>query len=289
MRKYKEANEVVTKITRGITDRSNLHEANKLQQLVEEKTVEKDSTEKITTKNEYGMADLMKTKSIRRKSLILFYCWLTASIIYYGLTMNASDLGGDPYVNLLLSGIIEVPACVGSIFFMDRLGRRPTLSIAYWIAGISCICMQFVKKDQMALNIFLSLIGKFGGSSAFASSYIYASELYATPIRNVGIGTCSTMARIGGILAPFIAMLGDLSAPLPYVVFGGISMVAGVLSLLLPETLGAKMPETIEECANFGSNQVNPLKRIFCCKKQGGSDNDYLQCDSNDEKDDEKI
>ena len=62
--------------------------------------------------------------------------------------MNASDLGGDPYINLMLSGFIEVPACIGSIFLMDRWGRRPTLSLAYFIAGVSCICMQAVKKGE---------------------------------------------------------------------------------------------------------------------------------------------
>ena len=53
----------------------------------------------------------------------------------------------------------------------------------------------------------LSLVGKFGASAGFAVIYVYSAELFPTVMRNSGIGFCSLMARIGGILAPYI---GDL-------------------------------------------------------------------------------
>ena len=45
--------------------------------------------------------------------------------------------------------------------------------------------------------------------------------------RNVGIGVCSSFARVGAILSPVIAMLTDVAKPLPYVVFGVMSIVGG--------------------------------------------------------------
>ena len=62
----------------------------------------------------------------------------------------------------------------------------------------------------------------------------------------------SMSARVGGIAAPFVSLLGRHWAPMPYVIFGGASIAAGLLALLLPETAGRKLPATIEEGENFG-------------------------------------
>ena len=41
--------------------------------------------------------------------------------------------------------------------------------------------------------------------------------------------------------------------PMPQLIFGVVATVAGLLTLILPETLGHKMPDTVEEAENFGS------------------------------------
>ena len=70
--------------------------------------------------------------------------------------------------------------------------------------------------------------------------------------RGAGIGICSVAARVGAISAPIILLIGDYWEPLPLIIFGSSSVIAGFLSLLFPETKGQKLPETIEEGENFG-------------------------------------
>ena len=53
----------------------------------------------------------------------------------------------------------------------------------------------------------MSLVGKFGASAGFAIVYVYASEIFPTDYRGVGIGSCSMFARVGGVLAPPIVEL----------------------------------------------------------------------------------
>lgn len=72
------------------------------------------------------------------------------------------------------------------------------------------------------------------------------------------MGVFSQAARIGCIAAPFMLMLGaqlQIFSPvfIPYVVFGSISCLAELLVLLLPETLGAEMPESMADLQQLQS------------------------------------
>lgn len=66
------------------------------------------------------------------------------------------------------------------------------------------------------------------------------------------MGISSMASRIGGILSPLITVLGDYYVPLPSIIIGTFAVVAGLLALLLPETKGKNLPETIEEGELFG-------------------------------------
>ncbi len=57
----------------------------------------------------------------------------------------------------------------------------------------------------------------------------------------------SSPSRVGGILAPFLTQLGNISANLHFFVFGGLMLSSGVLNLRLPETQGLPLPETIQD------------------------------------------
>ena len=63
-------------------------------------------------------------------------------------------------------------------------------------------------------------------------------------------------ARIGGILCPYLNMVADYWRPGPLIVYGILAFSAGILSLLLPETLNKKLPETIEDGERFGKEQT---------------------------------
>lgn len=44
---------------------------------------------------------------------------------------------------------------------------------------------------------------------------------------------------------------------LPYLMFGGMAFVAGVLILQLPETLNSKLPDTLDEAEQINGNKCN--------------------------------
>lgn len=83
-----------------------------------------------------------------------------------------------------------------------------------------------------------------------------------TLIRSGGVGTFSTFSRFGALLAPFVPLLQNIFAFLPLLLFGTVAFTAGLLSVLLPETLGLKLPDTIEEAENLGTKTATDNENL---------------------------
>lgn len=70
---------------------------------------------------------------------------------------------------------------------------------------------------------------------SFPTVYLYGGELFPTVIRNVAIGTASMIARIGSMIAPFIATgLNEKATWLAPVIFGVVPLLGAGLVLFLP-------------------------------------------------------
>ena len=55
--------------------------------------------------------------------------------------------------------------------------------------------------------MFLSLVGKFGASAVWGIVFVYTAEMFPTVIRNQAVGTCSLVARLGGIISMLLDLL----------------------------------------------------------------------------------
>ncbi|ESO84074.1 hypothetical protein LOTGIDRAFT_108247 [Lottia gigantea] len=195
------------------------------------------------------------------RSLIIFFNWMVVSMVYYGLGLNVSNLGGDIYVNFTIANIVELVAYFLCLLLLDRMGRKALHCTSMLLGGIACLCTIFPviygNSSHEWITITLSMVGKLGASAGFAVIYVFSAELFPTVVRNSAMGVSSFCARIGGMVSPYIADLGalvkgDFGTALPLLVFGGVSVAAGLLSLYLPETLDKNLPESIEDAKYFG-------------------------------------
>lgn len=112
--------------------------------------------------------------------------------------------------------------------------------------------------DLIFLAISLEMLGKFAVTTAFAIVYAYTAEVYPTVLRNTALGTCSMASRVGSIIAPYFIYLRSYSVSLPYILMGSLTALVGLLSLLLPETQGMPLPDTITHMQRFPG----------CCQKK---------------------
>ncbi|XP_067675913.1 organic cation transporter protein-like [Haliotis asinina] len=196
------------------------------------------------------------------RTLIIFFNWMVVSMVYYGLSLNSDNLGaGSLHLNFLLVGLVEFPACALVLVLLNRLGRKILHCGSMLLGGVSCILTIFtiLYADQSLqwVTVLLAMIGKLGTAAGFAVIYIFSSELFPTVIRHSAFGASSSLARLGGMIAPYIAdwgkfVGGDIGRALPLLMFGSLSVLAGLLALLLPETLNRDLPETIEDGIKFG-------------------------------------
>ena len=51
---------------------------------------------------------LVETPEMRKRTLNIFFSWLVVAMVYYGLSFNSKNLGGNRYVASFASGFVEV-------------------------------------------------------------------------------------------------------------------------------------------------------------------------------------
>ncbi|KAF3705600.1 Solute carrier family 22 member 5 [Channa argus] len=199
----------------------------------------------------YNICDLLRTRNIRWISVTLWLVWNTITIAYFALSLNTANLHGDAYFNCFLSAVVELPAYMLSWAMFRWCSRRLSLFSTLFLGGMFLLFIQLIPADLNSLAITLEMIGKFAVTTAFAIVYAYTAELYPTVLRNTALGTCSMASRIGSIIAPYFIYLRNYSISLPYILMGCLTALLGLLSLLLPETFGMPLPETISHMQHF--------------------------------------
>ncbi|XP_078481452.1 solute carrier family 22 member 15-like [Ciona intestinalis] len=205
-----------------------------------------------TKSQSYTIKDLFITKRMVVRTLVMGYLWFVCSFSYYGLTMSSGHLSSSVYTSFALSGLVELPSYVIAAILINRhwAGRKRTLVGMLLLGGIFCLCIMFMPpttSGSFSVRMGFALGGKLAMSAAFSIVYIYATELFPTVVRNVGMGTSSVCARVGGMLAPLVISLAQFGTSLPYIVFGVVAVVAGFMTLLLPETLNEPIPDNLQD------------------------------------------
>lgn len=184
-----------------------------------------------------GVLDLFRTAYMRRISLLLYVVWFSVYLVYYGLVLNLSNLGGDVYINSIISGAVEFPAIAVSIVFLLKMGRRWPLSLTTMGAGIACLATILTSGDDW-LRLALAMVGRLCISSSNVVMPVFTAELFPTSMRNLGVGASNAPAGVALILVPYLWNMAGMNENMPMAVLGMCGVLGGAAILLLPETGG---------------------------------------------------
>ncbi|XP_059811405.1 solute carrier family 22 member 6-A-like [Hypanus sabinus] len=217
--------------------------------------------DQLTAKKQ-SVLDLFRTPVIRWISCCSMVIWFSTSFAYYGLSIDLQGFGVDIYLIQLIFGAVDIPAKITAFLTLSLIGRRFTQVTSLTLAGSTLLANAIIPKELQTVRTSLAAFGKGCLSAAFSCCYLYASELYPTVVRQTGMGLVGTMARVGAIVAPIVRMTGDYIPFLPFTIYGGMAVIAGLTAFLLLETRNIPLPETIEDVENRAKKSSKRVSKL---------------------------
>ncbi|XP_064595471.1 solute carrier family 22 member 3-like isoform X2 [Liolophura sinensis] len=132
------------------------------------------------------LTDLFRHKTLRKYIIISTYIITVDILLYYGLLLMSSSLAGDRFMNVLLSGAVEIPAYILCLFVLDRFGRKSCLLGFHVLSGgmLSMALIINISKGPPLLVTALSTLGKFGSCGTLIVSFMHNSEIIPTNLRS---------------------------------------------------------------------------------------------------------
>lgn len=100
---------------------------------------------------------------------------------------------------------MEIPGTIIVLFLISRVSRLKILIGGNILSGVSLLLITLITNANV--RIFLASLGLVGMAISFPTVYLYSCEVFPTVVRNVGVGLGSISARIGSIIAPYIATM----------------------------------------------------------------------------------
>ncbi|KAL1226617.1 Organic cation transporter protein [Trichinella spiralis] len=207
-------------------------------------------------------ADLFRSQSLRKRMLVAFYIWIAVACVYYALSINPSFLGGDINLSFIIGGFLELPFLIVVLLAINRIGRRWMLIFGFVLCATLMLLTLVVPAENTIIKLLLVLFAKSALASVYAINYTYTSELFPTVLRNTAMGLCSMIGRIGSFAASYFALwLAEDYAVLMSLLYSAIALIAGGLTLLLPETAGHDLAETLADAEKFSDRRLNNSPR----------------------------
>ncbi|NXD07964.1 S22AD protein, partial [Nothocercus nigrocapillus] len=193
--------------------------------------------------------DLFRKKHLRKVTLIMLCTWFANSLVYYGISLNVTNFGLDIYLTQLAFGAVEIPARASCILLLQWFGRKKSQGFLLLLSGLVCLIITGIPEDLPVVITVLAVVGKFATSASFSTSNVYTAELFPTVVRQTGVGLSSMAARLAGIIAPLVRLLGRYHHAVPMAIFGSAPVLGGLLCFLLPETRGMDLVDDTSAAA----------------------------------------
>ncbi|XP_076448619.1 solute carrier family 22 member 7-like [Babylonia areolata] len=200
----------------------------------------------------YTYLDVYRGWRIARTTLILQCIWFSESFSYFGITFGVSALSGNLFLNIFLMAAVEIPFHLSTVCLSNTLGRRWTGVMYFSLCALCCFGILIVNKtvgvdEHRGTIITVLAVGTVVSlGAAMLAVRVLTTEQYPTVIRNLGFGASNIVARVGAASAPVLLKMDtEQDVVRAYVIIGSLMVASGLGTLLLRETKGQSLQDTI--------------------------------------------
>ena len=156
-----------------------------------------------------SVLDLMKSRRMRRRMLILAVCWFILFVCYHTNTQNSSNVGTDVYTSFTFGAMMEIPATLFVYLALDRLGRRWPMCLSMTTSGLAGLSALALSANQLADNYFLivTLVMRMSLATEFNILMQYSTEVFPTVLRGRALALLRVVGTFGLYVSPSIVYL----------------------------------------------------------------------------------
>jgi len=129
-------------------------------------------------------------------SYYAFFTWIPSLLVASGMTITRS------FGYSIAIYLAQIPGYFSAAYMNERIGRQATIAIYMIMGGISAIGLAIAGTDQTVMLAGICL--SFFMNGTYAGVYAYTPELFPTEVRATGMGTASSVGRIGAIVSPIL-------------------------------------------------------------------------------------
>ncbi|XP_054651360.1 solute carrier family 22 member 6 isoform X2 [Dunckerocampus dactyliophorus] len=199
-------------------------------------------------RNAFCDLNLLKHPTVLMRLCIMSYLSAASALTYFGICMNIGSFGVGVYSAQFFSGLAETP-CL--LIPLVRLGRRPTSMMTLFLSGTACLLSLMLSRYQCDAKLVMSfaLIGKFCILATIFILALYGIELFPTVVRQRCVSLVNLSFRIGCLVSTLFPSNPNGAISLAAMLMYSSGPIIGCgLCLLLPETSGTPLPDSVEDC-----------------------------------------
>lgn len=205
----------------------------------------------------------LRHPTILLRLFIMSYISLASALTYFGICLNIGAFGVGVYSAQFFSGLSEAP-CV--LVPMISLGRRPLTILSLFLTGAACFLSLLMSRYHCDAMLVMSsaLLGKLCILAANFISTLYGIELFPTVVRQRCVSLVNLCFRIGCLANTLVPPTSDGAISLAaMLVYSSGPIIGCGLCLLLPETSGLPLPDTVHDCQQQNKNRALFWRRTY--------------------------